>query len=88
MQEETLKWAPGGGEGQQQDESTEGRAQRNKRQLAGCLQRLGEYAAPPFLQLLVGGEELHFNPMPVMWLGTSPLHAGRLIGLMTAVVWT
>jgi hypothetical protein len=41
----------------------------------------------PVLQLMLGGERLGYNPIPLLWLGRSR-SSGALVGLITAVVWT
>ncbi|GLI64694.1 hypothetical protein VaNZ11_008049 [Volvox africanus] len=42
---------------------------------------------PVVLEVVVGSDELGWNPIPLLWLGRSR-RSGAILGLMTAVVWT
>jgi hypothetical protein len=55
--------------------------------LLRAAERLSAGAAPPFVQLLAGAEGL-YNPIPVFWLGRARAGGGRLLGLVSGVVWT
>lgn len=56
--------------------------------LGAALSRLAGYTRQPLAQVVLGNEECMINPVPVVWVGLSPHDSRRLLGLITAVVWT
>jgi len=70
------------------DETAEGdAADEHRKDMLRCIERLVGYTQGPYVQLLAGNEGM-YNPLPIFWLGRSPVGSGLLMGLVSGVVWT
>lgn len=57
-----------------------------QRHAEAAVQLLASYCAAPYWQMVLGSEDVMYNPLPVVWAARSP--HGNLVGMLSAVVWT
>ncbi len=54
---------------------------------ARCCKKLGDMVSFPVVEVVLGSDDVGYNPIPVVWVGRSR-RSGCIVGLTSAVVWT
>lgn len=83
MEERHIKLQGGGeGEGEASDA-----LQASRQGFSAAVRLVAARVRYPVIELLLGGEALPYNPIPLVWVGRSTA-SSNLLGLLTAVIWT
>lgn len=59
----------------------------SKAAFARCCRKLVDMVSFPVVEVVLGSEDVGYNPIPVVWVGRSR-RSGCIVGLTSAIVWT